>query len=141
MGTTVKVVLLIGWPLIRRSSLLWAKLRYLAGDVAPQFVQPGRGLGITGGTPIPTRRERPAGADLRPVRQGRAFELAQLEEAQQEDLQPSPDRGQVVLAPLRGGKPLRPHAARLVVPRLVAQVGDLAGTVAIARDVVEVEIL
>src|SRR5437763_1608650 len=125
----------------QRARSYWSADPALCGDVATQLVQPGRGLGIAGRTPIPTRRERPSRADLRPVRQGRPFELAQLEEAQHEDLQPRLDRGQVVVAPLPGRKPLRPHPARLVVPGVVAQVRDLAGTVAIARDVEEVEIL
>src|SRR4051812_32106684 len=54
--------------------------------VGAQVLQPDLGACVARSTPVAARRERAAGADLRPVRHRRALELAGGEEASEEQL-------------------------------------------------------
>src|SRR5262245_42937071 len=56
--------------------------------VAPQLVQPDDVLGIARRAPIAARRQRASGADLRPVGEARALELARFEETVEKDFEP-----------------------------------------------------
>src|SRR5258708_31074371 len=66
-----------------------------------QFFEPYRGMAVGRRAPIAARRQRTAGGDLGSVGQGRAFELASLEEAIEEHIHPAFDLGQVQGAPCR----------------------------------------
>ena len=68
-----------------------------------------------GRAPVAAGRQRPAGGDLRAVRQRRALELREGEEAPAEDLEPVPDLGHVVGDALglgEAGRPRRPRRSR-----------------------------
>src|SRR5690606_25718166 len=73
----------------------------LLGNPLPELLEPGRGLGVARRAPVTPRRQRAPRPDLGSVRHGRAFELADLEETEEEDLQPAADGGQVVFVPRR----------------------------------------
>src|SRR5581483_8171385 len=115
--------------------------RALCRHVGAQLLQPGGGRRVAGRAPVAAGRERAAGADFRAVGDRRALELADREEAIEEHLQPAPDRGEVVGAALLLGEVLRPGSGSGVAPRLVAEIGDLAGAEAVASGVVEIEVL
>src|SRR6185503_17707619 len=100
----------------------------LIRHILVQFVDPDCRLGITGSAPIATRRKRTAGADLRAVRNGRALELADLEEAEKKHFQPLLDRLEIVLVPLLSGHQFRPGATVFVAPGVMRQKSDFAGT-------------
>jgi hypothetical protein len=75
------------------------------------------------------------------VRHRRALELAALEEALQEHLEPSADRREVVFATLVLGHGVRPRSALAVAPRGGRKEGDLARPITEAAHVVQVEVL
>ena len=107
----------------------------------PAVPEPHLGFGIARGAPIAARRERTARAHLRAVRDGRALELADLEEAIQEYVQPLLDRGQVVFVALLGGQQVGPGAAVLLAPGMPGQECHFAGPEPVPRDEVQVEVL
>src|SRR3569623_1897665 len=55
-----------------------------SGNVSCQFGEPRRGGAVGRRAPVAARRQRAAGRYLRPVGDGRALELADREEAEQE---------------------------------------------------------
>src|SRR3546814_6167798 len=57
---------------------------------------PGVGDAVRRRAPVPTRTESTSGGDLGSVWQTRAFELAGLEEARDENLEPFSDRGEQI---------------------------------------------
>src|SRR5208282_5723748 len=113
----------------------------LRRHVLPQLGQPDFGLGVARGPPISARRERAAGADFWPVREGRALELAELEEAIEEHVEPLLDGAQVILIALCSRQQVRPGAAVLIGPGMPGQESDFAGPEAMPGDEVEIEIL
>src|SRR4051794_33578266 len=62
----------------------------LQGDVPPELLEPGHGVAVGWRAPVAAGGQRAAGAHLRPVRHRRALELAEAEEALEEDLEPVP---------------------------------------------------
>src|SRR6185312_15438913 len=60
-----------------------------------QVAEPGVRIAVRRGAPVAARGQRAAGRDLRAVREGRAFELREAEEAFAEDLEPVADGRQV----------------------------------------------
>src|SRR6185312_12583801 len=67
-----------------------------AGIPAREVLQPRGGRAVRRRAPVPARRQRPAGRDLRAVRQRRALELGEGEVALQELLEPVADLRRVV---------------------------------------------
>src|SRR5262249_21162283 len=88
------------------------------------LLEPGGGLGVTGGAVVPTWRERAARTDLGGVRHTAALELADLEEAPGKDFEPALDLTNGVLVPtlLRDVWPA-PQGA--VTPGAIGQEGHL----------------
>src|SRR5690242_7123628 len=74
-----------------------------------QFLQPGSGIAVARRAPVAAGAERAAGRDLGRIGDGAALELAELEEAEQEYLQPFADRGQVIFPLQRLGIVDRPE--------------------------------
>src|SRR3954454_6290053 len=68
----------------------------LLRHVPLQFVQPRAGRPVRRRTLITARRQRTTRADLRTIRHGRPLELAEAEEAPNEQSQPVPDLRQLV---------------------------------------------
>src|SRR5690242_14779663 len=66
------------------------------GHVPLQFVQPRTGRPVRRRAPVAARRQRPTRTDLRSVRHGRPLELAEAEEAPDEQTQPVADLRQLV---------------------------------------------
>ena len=110
-------------------------------DVRLKFLKPGARVAVGGCAPVAARRQRAAGRDLRAVRHGGALELAEAEEALEEDAEPALDRREVVGAAAVFGKAGRPFAPCFVAPGMKRQERDLRRTEAVARRVEEVEVL
>ena len=106
-----------------------------------KLFQPDRRLGVGGRAPVAARGERAAGADFGAVGDGGALELAGLEEAIQKQAEPLLDGGQGVLVLLVVRERVGPCTARFVGPGVVGEEGDFGGAEAVARRVVEVEVL
>src|SRR6266566_8666920 len=106
----------------------------LRRHILPQFLQPHVGLGVAGRPPVASRRERTAGADLGSIWNGRALELADLEESIEEHFEPLFDRRQVVLQPLVQGNQIRPVASIFITPGVPGQERDFAGAESVTRD-------
>src|ERR1700730_8037350 len=68
-------------------------LSFLIRNRGFEVLEPDLGDGVGGGAPVAARREGAAGRDFRAVGQGRPLELAELEEAVEEDPQPLFDFG------------------------------------------------
>src|SRR5471030_2411109 len=115
--------------------------RFSIRNVALQFLDPRARVAVGRCAPIAARREASAGNHLRPVGQCRALELAQLEEAVEEDAEPLLDLGQRVGVARVLGKPGRPVAARCIAPRVPREKRDLRRTQSVTRDVEEIEVL
>ena len=64
-------------------------LRSVSGTLRSSSSSQTAACAVGGRAPVAARRQRAAGRDLRPVRQGRALELAGLEKAVQEHPQPA----------------------------------------------------
>src|SRR5687767_13924786 len=79
--------------------------------ITPELLQPDRRLRIARRAPVAAGREGAARADLRRVGHRGALELAQLEEAVEENSQPLLDAGQVVLVPPLDRNKVGPGAA------------------------------
>src|SRR6185437_10228456 len=99
-----------------------------------QLVEPGPGGPVGRGAPVAARAEAAAGRDLGRVGDAGPLELADLEEAVEEDLEPLANRRQIVgaLEPL--GIAGRPLARRRILPGLEGEEGDLRGRLARAQD-------
>src|SRR4051794_28210509 len=113
----------------------------LRRHVLAQLGQPHGGAGVARRAPVAARRERAAGADLRGVRDRRALELADVEEALDEHLEPVLDLAQRVLVAARLRDQVRPRPAVALPPGVPGEEGHLAGLVAEAQDVEEEEVL
>ena len=112
-----------------------------ARHVALELGQPGRRAGVRRHPPVTARRHRAAGAHLRAVGQRGPLELAG-EEALHEDLEPVPDRRQVV------GRAAAPRGSPAATPprsasrqACQARKAILLGPVAVAQHVEEREVL
>src|SRR5258706_297824 len=106
-------------------------------DVACEFVEPGAGGGVAGGTPVTARRQRSSRADFRGVGRRGSLELAGLHETPQEQCQPCLDGRQVVLVALAFRHRLPPPPKR-PVPRLDVLAGDVLDGLAFRRWVADV---
>src|SRR4051812_4034330 len=104
-----------------------------------QLVQPSRGIAVAWCAPVAAGAKRAAGRDLGRIGDGAALVLADLEEAEEEGLQPFADRGEVIV-PLQGFRIVeRPEPGARVPPRLVRKEGDLGRRLPVTKDVVEEE--
>src|SRR5262245_29485556 len=114
-----------------------------SGDVVGyqvELLEPGGRLAVAGRPEVTTRGQRAARADLGRIRDAAALELAQSEEALDEQAQVGLDVGQLIfVAPV--DRDVRPRAPLLVAPRRMREEGDLRRRVPEAEDVVEVEVL
>src|SRR5205814_1723197 len=99
-----------------------------AGHILPQFCQPYLSLGIAGRTPIASRGQRSARANLGAVRNRRTFELAELEKSMKKYLKPFLYRTQVVCKSLFQGNQIRPVSSGSITPGMIGQKRDFAGT-------------
>src|SRR3546814_13861871 len=72
-----------------------ASLRAHVEKALGKLFAPGVGDAVRRRAPVPTRTESTSGGDLGSVWQTRAFELAGLEEARVENLEPFSDRGEI----------------------------------------------
>src|SRR3546814_19580947 len=106
-----------------------------------ELVQPRRRHAVRGRAPVAAGAEAAAHRYLGGVGKGRTLELACLEEAEKEDLQPLADGGQVVGALQSFGIVDRPRTARSVVPGLPGQEGDFRRRLASPDRVEEAEIV
>src|SRR5882672_8277828 len=99
-----------------------------------QLLKPRRRSPVARRAPVAAGAQGAAGGDLGGVGAGAALVLAELEEAQQEDLEPFADRGEVVGALLAFRIVVRPLARLGVAPRAVGEEGDLGRRLARAQD-------
>src|SRR3546814_18901026 len=87
-------------------------------------------------SPVPTRTESTSGGDLGSVWQTRAFELAGLEEARDENLEPFSDRGEIISTTFGFRKSNRPFTHFVIAPRLPDQEGDFCRAHSLSNDTV-----
>src|SRR5687768_14222388 len=96
--------------------------------------EPRRRLAVARGAPIAARRERATGADLRPVRDAAALELARAKEFLGERPEMALDFADVIGAAQRL-RNTRPPAGVALVPGAPGEESDLAWRIAEARRV------
>src|SRR3546814_11413640 len=75
------------------------------------------------------------------VWQTRAFELAGLEEARDENLEPFSDRGEIISTTFGFRKSNRPFTQFVIAPRLPGQEGDFCRAHALSTDIVKKEVV
>src|SRR3546814_21191209 len=85
--------------------------------------------------PVPTRTESTSGGDFGSVWQTRAFELAGLEEARDENLEPFSDRGEIISTTFGFRKSNRPFTQFVMAPRLPGTDSDFCRAHALSTDI------
>src|SRR3546814_2740323 len=105
-----------------------------------QFVQPDPRGAVRGCTPVASGRERATAGNFRPVRDGRPFELTNLEETEQEVFQPVPYGRKIIAVPGALRKIDRQCPSYRIAPCVPGQESDLRSRQAIAHDIMQKEI-
>src|SRR3546814_9152955 len=103
------------------------------------FVQPDPRGAVRGCTPVASGRERATAGNFRPVRDGRPFELTNLEETEQEVFQPVPYGRKIIAVPGALRKIDRPCPSYRIAPCVPGQESDLGRRQAIANDIMRSE--
>src|SRR3546814_9580935 len=106
-----------------------------------KLLAPGVGDAVRRRAPVPTSTESTSGGDLGSVWQTRAFELAGLEEARDENLEPFSDRGEIISTTFGFRKSNRPFTQFVIAPRLPGKEGDFCRANALSNDIVQKEVV
>src|SRR3546814_17033847 len=99
-----------------------------------QFVQPDPRGAVRGCTPVASGRERATAGNFRPVRDGRPFELTNLEETEQEVFQPVPYGRKIIAVPGALRTIDRPCPSYRIAPWVPGQESAIGRRQAIATD-------
>src|SRR3546814_1456186 len=100
-----------------------ASLRAHVAKALGKLFAPGVGDAVRRRAPVSTRTESTSGGDLGSVWQTLAFELAGLEEARAEHLEPFSDRGDTISKRFGSRQPNRPFPQFVIAPRLPTLTG------------------